>query len=216
MALTTTCSWTRAIARAADTGRYGKAKDTEMKIEFDKVPIPYACPISSREVRQLLSGCGIPSEKIARVHFGCDWKTTLEARIVTRGKTIELRVNFCLKDGRTRLLSENSAWRETVKYFGGVIDAENRELVWTTKAAKGYAAFLLLHEVAHVFYSEQAQPHGLSKTKSSASEESWCDSYAKAALLKASEQGVEKTMGETEKNGHNPPLHWLAEKDGSQ
>ena len=170
-----------------------------MKIEFEKVAPPYPHPISSRELKALIvaSDLAATAKKIAKIHFGCNQKTSQEARIVIRGDTYEIRINFCLKDGKTRLLSDRRPWCEIVECFGGIIDGQNREVTWTKEATKGYVVFLLFHELAHILYSERNQRFILPNSKGSPSEESWCDNYAKTV---ASRVLAVCTGTESEKN----------------
>jgi hypothetical protein len=157
-----------------------------MKIEFDKTAPPYRFPLSATNVKQILTEC-VPPEilpKLAKVRFGSNQETTQEARIVGRGSKFDVRINFCPKDGKTKLLTEKREWRNLVEYCGGIIDKKGPFVHWTREAAKKYATFLIVHEVAHIVY---AQRHGFAQfngLKTSPAEESWCDAFAKSMLSK--------------------------------
>jgi hypothetical protein len=157
-----------------------------MKIEFEKISPPYCYPVSFTEARHILNEV-IPEDffsKIAKLHFGCNRQTTQEARIVGRGCNFELRINFCPKDGKTKLLSEKREWCGIVELCGGSIDRDTQSVSWKPDSARKYSAFLIAHEIAHIIYAER---NGFSKfngPKSSASEEAWCDSFAKEAVSK--------------------------------
>ena len=151
-----------------------------MKIEFEKVIPPYSFPVSAAEVKAIVSQC-IPPEilpRIRKIHFGCNQQTTQEARIVGRGSSFEVRINFCLKEGMTKLLSEKQEWGGLVELCGGIIDKQCRAVTWESDAARLYTGFLIAHEVAHVAYADQ-NGQSCFGGKSSASEEVWCESFAK-------------------------------------
>lgn len=156
-----------------------------MKIEFEKVTPPYSFPVSAAEVKAIVSQC-IPPEilpRIRKIHFGCNQQTTQEARIVGRGSSFEVRINFCLKEGETKLLSEKREWCNLVELCGGQIDKQSRVVAWKPDAARIYTGFLIAHEVAHITYAESNGQSGFSG-KSSASEEAWCESFAKNVIRK--------------------------------
>ncbi|MBJ6726355.1 ImmA/IrrE family metallo-endopeptidase [Geomesophilobacter sediminis] len=155
-----------------------------MKIEFDKIISPYSYPFSAAEVKQVLAECVPPDilATLSKVHFGCKQRTTQEARIVGRGSSFEIRINFCPKDGKTNLLSDKREWREIVELCGGRADSKARTVMWTLLAAKKYAAFLIAHEVGHVAYAHRNGFGGINGRKSSPSEESWCDAFARTFL----------------------------------
>ena len=142
--------------------------------------------MSAADVKRMLSEC-VPAEilpKLAKLHFGCNQQTTQEARIVGRGSNFDVRINFCPRDGKTKLLSERREWCEIVELCGGSIDRKGQSVTWTPDAARKYVAFLVTHEVAHIAYAER---NGFDKVKgprSSTSEEAWCDSFAKFVISK--------------------------------
>lgn len=151
-----------------------------MKIEFEKITSPYYFPVSAADVKEIVSQY-IPPEilpRVRKIHFGCNQQTTQEARIVGRGSSLEIRINFCLKEGKTKLLSEKREWCDLVEFCGGKIDKQCRTVAWKPDTARAYTGFLLAHEIAHVAYAERNGQSGFSG-KSSASEEAWCESFAK-------------------------------------
>jgi hypothetical protein len=157
-----------------------------MQIEFDKIAEPYRYPLSASDVKHVLSAC-VPTEmmpRLTKVHFGCNHHSTQEARIVTRGNKIDIRINFCPKDGKSRLLREKRGWCEIIMLSGGSIDRKDESISWTADAATKYATFLIAHEIAHVIYAERNGLNKLNGSKSSTSEEKWCDSFARAVIAK--------------------------------
>ena len=154
-----------------------------MKIEFEKITPQYSFPVSAAEVKAIAIQCIPPAilPRVRKIHFGCNQHTTQEARIVGRGSSFEIRINFCLKEGKTKLLSEKREWCDVVELCGGKIDKQNRTVAWKPDAARIYTGFLIAHEVAHVAYGERNGQSDFSG-KSSASEEAWCESFAKAVV----------------------------------
>lgn len=151
-----------------------------MKIEFEKITPPYSFPVSVADVKSIASQC-IPPEillRVRKIYFGCNQQTTQEARIVGRGSSFEVRINFCPKEGKTKLLSEKREWCDLVELCGGKIDKQCRAVTWNLDAARIYTGFLIAHEVAHVAYAERNGQSGFNG-KSSASEEAWCESFAR-------------------------------------
>lgn len=156
-----------------------------MKIEFEKITPPYSFPVSAADAKEIVSQC-IPLEilpRIRKIHFGCNQQTTQEARIVERGSSFEIRINFCLKEGKTKLLSEKREWYDLVELCGGKIDKQCRIVTWKPDTARTYTGFLIAHEIAHIAYAEQNGQSGFGG-KSSASEEAWCELFAKDVVRK--------------------------------
>ena len=109
--------------------------------------------------------------------------TTQEARIVAKGDSYEIRINFCPREGRTRLLSQRPAWTSIVREIGGVIDPEKGQVSWPGDSARRYTLLLLFHEIAHILYAGRSRGGGgLSAFKSSAAEEAWCDRFAMESM----------------------------------
>jgi hypothetical protein len=118
---------------------------------------------------------------VCSIRFGCNTKTTQEGRMVQRGKRYEIRVNFCLKNNQSRLLSRARSYKHTILEFGGHIDEETALITWSLENAKRYAFYLLLHEIAHVAYCEKFN-EGRLEDHGSPAEESWCNEFATNAL----------------------------------
>ncbi len=151
-----------------------------MKIEFERISLLYSFPVSAAEMKEFVGLC-IPPEifpRIQKIHFGCNQQTTQEARIVGRGNSFEIRINFCPKEGKTKLLSEKREWCDLVELCGGKIDRQSRTIAWTPDASRTYTGFLIAHEISHVAYAVRNGQRGFSG-KSSTSEEAWCESFAK-------------------------------------
>ena len=106
-----------------------RVKEELMKIEFEKITPSYSFPVSAADVKGIVSQCILSAilPRVRKIHFGCNQQTTQEARIVGRGSSFEIRINFCLKEGKTKLLSEKREWCDLVELCGGIIDKENRD-----------------------------------------------------------------------------------------
>jgi hypothetical protein len=151
-----------------------------VKVDYDKASLGYSYPLGAKAVRELIRE-EVPEElrrHIVRVRFGCNQRTTQEARIVARGELLEIRINFCPHNGRTRILTDRPNWTSVVVALGGVLDVERGEVEWPSDAAQRYTIFLLFHEIAHVLYFQMHGSGTLSSFKSSPAEEKWCDSFA--------------------------------------
>lgn len=149
-----------------------------MKIIYDKVSSDYLYPLSKDDICQIKKV--VESEdlgKLRTIEFACNTKTTQEGRTVQRGKFYGIRINFCLKNLSSLLLSKDKKYIDQIKSFAAIIDQKSRLITWKLADAKRYALFLLLHEVGHVIYSEH---HSQSKMSgpTTKDEEQWCDSYA--------------------------------------
>lgn len=151
-----------------------------MKISYDKVTQEYHFPLSRHDIGRIHDL--IPRsliEKIASVRFGCNAKTTQEGRMVQRGARYQVRINFCLNDGCSPILSSATPYRKTIERFGGTFLSE--KTLWEPEGARLYAYFLLLHEIAHIAYCEEFHG-GRLEGHGSPKEESWCDQYANRIL----------------------------------
>lgn len=155
-----------------------------MKIKYDSVSKDYLYPLGDKkDINSFLKI--VPDhifERIIKIRFGCNWKTTQEARVVQRGKNFDIRINFCLKENRTPVLSNRDDWIKTVKKFGGIIDKERNEVVWSINSAKRYSLFLIMHEVGHIEYCVRNHNGRISDKKGSHLEDQWCESYALEAM----------------------------------
>ena len=149
-----------------------------MKVSYDKISKDYSYPISRTDLDKL-HGVVTPSllAAVSVIRFGCNTKTTQEGRTVQRGNQYEIRINFCLRINRSRLLSSEKTYERTIQSFGGQIDKGANLITWPTGGAKRYAYYLLLHEVAHVAYCERFK-EGRLEGHGSPTEEAWCDKYA--------------------------------------
>ena len=149
-----------------------------MKISYDKVSSDYLYPLSKDGVAQIKKVVSAEDiDKIRSIEFGCNTKTTQEGRTVQRGRFYDIRINFCLKNLSSIVLSDEKKYLDQLKSFAGSVDQKTRLITWKLADAKHYALFLLLHEVAHVIYSEHHSSGKFSGPPSKA-EEQWCDSYA--------------------------------------
>lgn len=156
-----------------------------MKIEFDTA-LSYTHPLGKADVQRLRSLVpeGIAA-KIAHVRFGCNQKTTQEGRTVQRGPQFDIRVNFCVKSNQGLLLSSKSDYTKILTRCGGRIDHPNNMVVWTPEGARLYAAFLLLHEIGHIAYSDAYAGGQFNGSRPANNEERWCDEYALTLLSRA-------------------------------
>lgn len=149
-----------------------------MKVIYDRVSSDYLYPLSKEDIAQLKK---IVSEddlaKLRTLEFGCNTKTTQEGRTVRRGRFYDIRINFCMKNFSTLILSDDKKYIEQIKSFSGNFDLKSRLITWKLADAKRYALFILLHEIGHIHYSENYSQSKLSGPPSKA-EEQWCDRYA--------------------------------------
>lgn len=125
--------------------------------------------------------------KIARIRFGCNRKTMQEGRTTQRGPRFDIRINFCVKANQGLLLSDKSEYAKMVVRCGGRIDSRNNAVEWTAKGAKLYAAFLVLHEIAHIVYCEAFTEGKITGDRPAHNEERWCDDFAANLLPRATE-----------------------------
>jgi len=166
---------------------------SKMKVSYDTISQDYSYPLSRNDLDTLR--CMVsPSllEVVGAVRFGCNTKTTQEGRTVQRGKQYEIRINFCLKNNQTKLLSDERSYQHTVQRFGGTIDKETGLITWFPAGARLYAFYLLLHEIGHVAYCERFK-EGRLEGHGSPTEESWCDEFAAIGLKQLpGEEGRER------------------------
>ena len=157
-----------------------------MRVSFDSLAGGRTYPLSRELVKRFLEVTAPPEihARIARIHFGCNLRTTQEARIVARPRTFDVRINFWLEpDGTSRVVSTRPDWSSPVQRLGGVIERGANRVVWSHGAAQRYSAFLLAHEVAHAVYAAtHGYPH-LVEGKGGRAEERWCDRWAEEAAL---------------------------------
>ncbi len=149
-----------------------------MKILYDNVSSDYLYPLSKKDISKIKDN--LPSEiadKIRMIRFGCNTKTTQEGRTVRRGRFYDIRINFCLNNLRSLILSENNKYIGEIGRFGGKIDFETGFVRWNLPDAKRYMLYILLHEIGHVVFCEKYS-HGRLQGRSSVAEELWCDNYS--------------------------------------
>lgn len=121
--------------------------------------------------------------KIRVIKFGCNTKTTQEGRIVKRGKFYDIRINFCLNNKRSLILSEKKKYIEEIRRFGGSVDFETRFVTWQLSDAKLYTFYILFHEISHIIFCENYLDGQLGGKKI-ISEEQWCDKYSMMLVKK--------------------------------
>lgn len=149
-----------------------------LKIEFDGIAA-FTYPLNKADVQRMLPLVGENiASRIAHIRFGCNQKTTQEGRTVQRGPQFDIRINFCVKSGVGLLLSRDPSYMKIITLCGGEIDPGNNQTVWTPAAAKRYAAFLLLHEIAHIVYCTINSGGEMTGKRTGANEEKWCDQFA--------------------------------------
>jgi len=156
-----------------------------MRVIFGQISPGYKYPLSKKGLIPLRESGIVPEgiwERIQCIRFGCNTKTTQEGRTVQRGKTFEVRVNFCLWNFQTRLLSKNKSYLGFIARFGGKINREAGTITWNVEAAKRYALFILLHEIGHVVYCEQFSNGVIKGQRGDRTEEQWCDNFALRGL----------------------------------
>ncbi len=153
-----------------------------MKIQFDTVSKEYRYPLSQKDIKEVKKNIDSAIiNKIKLLRFGCNTKTTQEGRTVKRGNSYDIRINFCLNQMKSYVLSENKEYIDVIKKFGGKINFATRTIEWSLLDSKRYALFILLHEIGHIVYCESYLGGKLS-TKTSLKEENWCDNYAQKKL----------------------------------
>lgn len=149
---------------------------------FDQISTDYRYPLTRNDIDKALKI--VPSEvhaAISLIRLGCNQSTTQEGRLVQRGKYYEIRINFCLHNGRTKLLSKEKRYMDQIKKYGGTIEIANGSVDWTSASARRYALFILFHEVGHIVYCLQHY-EGRLGMHSSREEENWCDGYASESV----------------------------------
>ncbi len=149
-----------------------------MKIIYDNVSSEYIYPLSKKDIT-LLKEC-VPLgviERIKSIRFGCNNKTTQEGRLIQYGHYYDIRINFCLNNMRSLILSEGKKYLDQIKYFGGIVDLSKRHIIWKLDNAKKYMLFLVFHELGHIIYCDTFL-NGKMESRSSSAEEHWCDKYA--------------------------------------
>ncbi len=155
-----------------------------MKIIYDNVSGEYLYPLSKKDIKKIKQYIDpLTIEKIKFLKFGCNTKTTQEGRIVKRGSIYDIRINFCLKNMQSCLLSDKKQYVEEIKKFGGKLNLSARTIDWKLSDSKRYALYILFHEIGHIHYCLKYLG-GKLNTKTSQKEEHWCNSFAQRAINK--------------------------------
>ncbi len=159
-----------------------------MQIRFDVITEEHRYPLARDQVKRVLLEAFKEApelrEAVRSVRFGCSRHTTQEGRVVQRGQSFEVRINFCLRENRTRALSASRSWLDAVTACGGVHDSSSGQVVWSKAAAAKYAAFLLFHEVAHLVYMRRSGATALGFNSGAREEERFCDEWAMGTLTR--------------------------------
>lgn len=157
-----------------------------MRVIYDQVSSEYLFPISKADLTNIRKKEIVSNaiwEKIALLRFGCNTKTDQEGRTVQRGNSYEIRINFCLRNFNTLILSDDSKYLNQISRFGGKIDFDSRCITWKKEKAQSYAFFILFHELGHIEYCEKFSG-GSMEGRGSHKEEQWCNNFANMALSK--------------------------------
>jgi hypothetical protein len=166
-----------------------------MRIEFDRITSEYAYPLSRAETKRVLDAVFAEHAELRKavvgIRFGCNQRTTQEATVVVRRGGFDVRVNFCLRDGRTRITNDEREWAVWVKRLGGRISDDGTSVQWTKSTAARYAVFLLCHELAHIVYKNRHGGLNWADVGGSRMEEQFCDEWALAAVARLSWLGAE-------------------------
>jgi len=155
-----------------------------VRVTFDDLPPGRCFPLTRAEAKRTIEEI-TPDEILSRLkslHFGCNRKTTQEARLVERGNSVELRLNFWTESGQSRVLAMTRQWLDPVRRAGGILTADGF-VEWPAGSARRYGAFLLAHEIAHLVYARDHGSLGAMGRKSSPQEERWCDRWAESHAL---------------------------------
>ncbi len=167
-----------------------------MKIIYNKVSAEYLYPLSKSEAAKVKNVVSIEDiNKIRLIEFGCNTRTTQEGRTVQKGNYYDIRINFCLKNYSSLILTDEKEYINQIQRFSGIVDKKTRLIKWKLADAKRYAIFLLFHEIGHVVYSEHYSNNKLIGSSSKA-EEQWCDSYAMQKIQEL-EINVQSTINVT-------------------
>lgn len=148
-----------------------------MKIYFAKLPSERKHPLEGEDFGPLKAVVGTALvSRIRTLSFKDNQRTTQEARLRYYGTQVDIAINFCCDGGTSRMLSADRRYVSIVERLGGVVHPHEKRVHWTPKAAKVYAYFLILHELAHVVYLDEHPD--ISDFRGSREEERWCDAFA--------------------------------------
>ncbi|GBC59925.1 hypothetical protein DENIS_0867 [Desulfonema ishimotonii] len=149
-----------------------------MKICYDNVSSDYSYPVSKKDIGEIKKII-LPeiTDKIRVIRFGCNTKTTQEGRIVKQGRVYDIRINFCLNNNRSLILSDRKKYIKEIKQFGGSPDFKSGFITWKLNDAKRYSFYILFHEIGHIAFCEKYL-NGNQGTKNSSAEEQWCNNFS--------------------------------------
>lgn len=150
-----------------------------MRVEYDNVDGCYAYPFSRKDLPVLAEV--VDPDTLARVRlirFGCNNRTTQEARLVGRGKHFDIRINFATDPSLcSRLRSREARYLNVLKALGARIELDSNAAQWSKLSASKYARWLILHEFGHIVYVARNAGGGIAG-RTSAAEEAFCDRFA--------------------------------------
>jgi len=156
-----------------------------VRITYDRLTPPRLHPLGKSAVRALLAGLGPDAreavERLRAIHFGWNQRTSQEGQVAQRDDdSFEIRVNFTVADGESRVLRDDAPWIKSVRLCGGTADLRTGVVTWPPGTPERYAAFLLLHELAHVVYAIRMNDGLIEGSRSPGAEERFCDEWALA------------------------------------
>jgi hypothetical protein len=156
-----------------------------VKIGYDKLAPPRVHPLSKGAVRALLAGLPPEAreavEHLRAIRFGWNQRTTQEGQVAQReDDAFEIRINFTVANGESRLIRDDPPWLKAVRRCGGTPDLRTGIVTWPDGAAARYTAFVLLHELAHIVYALRHHGGVIEGEHSPGAEELWCDAWALA------------------------------------
>lgn len=154
-----------------------------MKITYDNHDI---CKVSIRRdtIKKAVSMINATDvSKIRSIHIGYNKATTQEARIVQRGDIYDIRINCQTSNGLSKYSEMAKRNASIILKIGGTIDTSTNRIEWLPDVAQKYHLFLLLHEIAHIVFTNKFSDGSFSK-KTSPQEEAWCDAFALDTLMK--------------------------------
>lgn len=149
-----------------------------MKVIYDTIAPGYIFPLSKKDIDSIKKNIQPEIiEQISYIRFICNTKTTREGRLVKDAGKFNIRINFCLNNNRSLVLSDDKQYLQEIKQFGGAVNLKTRYITWDIDSAKRYAKFVLLHEIGHIMFAEQLM-NGQMSLRSTAAEEQWCNNFA--------------------------------------
>jgi len=156
-----------------------------VKVTYDKLAPPRLHPLGKDALRALLAGLDADArEAVARlraIRFGWNQRTTQEGQVAQRDDdSFEIRINFTVLNGESRLIRDDQPWLKAVRRCGGTPDLRTGIVTWPEGAAGRYCAFVLLHELAHIVYALRHHGGVIEGEHSPGAEELWCDAWALA------------------------------------